>query len=61
MIGRKVVLKNFFKKMEKSYGIDLNIILNEIYNFYLDFYDEKGGIEINELICFFVGNYFFIL
>lgn len=60
MTGRKAVLKNFFKKMEKSHGIDSNIILNEIYNFYSDLYDEKGGIEINESTCPFVGNHSFI-
>ena len=55
--------KSCIRKLLQENGkecIDSNIILNEIYNFYSDLYDEKEGIEINESTCPFVGNHSFI-
>ena len=55
--------KSCIRKLVKQNGkecIDSNTILNEIYNFYSDLYDEKEGAEINESTCPFVGNHSFI-
>ena len=55
--------KSCIRKLLQENGkecTDSNIISNEIYNFYSDLYDEKEGMEINELSCPFVGNHSFI-
>ena len=62
-LGKNDKKKSCIKKLLQENGkecIDSNIILNEIYNLYSDLYDEKGGIEINESTCPFVGNHSFI-